>query len=140
MAIDDPLPSIVRIGGIEMPIDMATRGVGYVFSPPAVVAINGLGDAVTAGGYSVDWSFAALSLDEWFWWTVTLLGSAASKRFASYLGSTIVVNDRGNYQAFSHCVVYRPQAESFTGVYYRGVKVRIDQMFAFETDSEASPR
>lgn len=140
MAFDDPLPSLVRIGGIEMPLDMACRGVGYVFAPPVVVAINGMGDAVTAGGYSVDWSFAVLSLDEWFWWTVTLLGGAASKRFASYLGSTILLNDRGNYQAFSHCVVYRPQAELFTGVYFRGVKVRIDQMFALETDPLAAVR
>lgn len=139
MAVD-PLPSIVRIGGIEMPVDMACRGVGYLFSPPAVVAVNGLGDAVTAGGYSIDWSFAVLSLDEWFWWTVTLLGGRAAQRYASWLGSTIVVNDRGNYQAFSHCVVYRPQAESFTGVYYRSVKVRIDQMFAFSEDGAAAPR
>jgi len=125
----DPVVEFVTIGGLAMPTEMARRGVSYVFSPPQVVAINGQGDAVTAGGYSVDWLFASLSLNEWIWWTVLLLGGAASKRFASWVGSTTLLNDRGNYQAFSHCVVFRPQSEVFSGVYYRNVKVRIEQLF-----------
>lgn len=119
----------VQIGTIVMPTEMANRGLSYLFAPPAVVAINGLGTAVTAGGSTIDWVFSSMSLTEWAWWTTTLLAGAASRAFSGVSGSTRFVNDQGVETAFTQCVVFRPVAEQFSGLYYRNVKVRIEQIY-----------
>lgn len=119
----------VQIGAIVMPTDMANRGLSYLFAPPATVAINGLGEAVTAGGNAIDWVFSSMSLSEWAWWTTTLLAGNASRSFSGVSGSTRFVNDQGVETAFSRCVVFRPVAEQFSGLYYRNVKVRIEEIY-----------
>ena len=117
----------IQIGGIAMPTNMANRGLNYAFQTPAMVARNGLGDAVTAGGHRLEWTWATLSVTEWAWLVTTVLQGGASRRFTS--GTTTVLNDLGVEQSFASCIVLRPVYQAFTGLFYRNVTFVIEQMF-----------
>ncbi|MCO5247237.1 MAG: hypothetical protein M9927_26015 [Anaerolineae bacterium] len=117
----------IKIGNINMPTDMANRGLNYAFQTPATVARNGLGDAVTAGGHRLEWTWATLSVSEWNWLVTTVLQGGASRRFTS--STTTLLNDLGVEQSFSSCIVLRPIYQAFTGLYYRNVTLVIEQLF-----------
>lgn len=116
----------IQIGGVAMPTAMANRGLSYTLAPPRIIALNGLGDAVTAGGHRLEWIWSTLDLTEWAWLVTTVLQGNASRRIT---GTTRFLNDLGVEQAFTSCLAVRPQYQAFTGLYFRNVTFVVEQLF-----------
>jgi hypothetical protein len=115
----------IKIGNTTFYASMANRAANYVFSDPAVVANNGMGESQQAGGSRVEWTWAVLSITEYKWLTGTLLAGAASRVFA-VSGGTTLYNDDGDEQTFGYCIVRKPIYKEFNGMYYRDVTLVID--------------
>ena len=118
----------IQIGGIPFRDSMANRALSYLFSPPQILARNGKGEAQTAGGCSLQWTWATLDPGEWAWLTARPLGGYASKAF-DVTGGTVLYDDEGNERTFNYCVVLRPSAKDFNGMYHREVTLLIDTLY-----------
>lgn len=104
----------MQINSIAIPSPMDERG-SYKFSPPAVVARNGAGLAVTAGTRSLSWQWPYMARTDFVWWTTTLLAGAASAEFTQCK----LINDQQTLTTYTHCIVHRPDYERIeNGLYY----------------------
>lgn len=113
----------VQVNSVAVPTSMVNRG-RYLFTPPPVVATNGLGDAVTAGASSIEWTWPVVTATEFAYWWTTLGAGAGSARH----GNNRFRDVTGTETAYSVCVVERPTWEHFTGDSYRNFTVRITQI------------
>lgn len=104
------------------PYRMGTGG-RYLAKPPATVRQNGLGIDVVAGYSSVEWSWDAISMDDYLWWYTILLGQPSQLFSHAYL-----YNHVGTLTTYSNAIVHRPSFEYVQGDTYFNVKLVIDQL------------
>jgi hypothetical protein len=112
----------VQINGNAMPTEMAAMGKRYQFIPSRVLGINGAGTAVTTGYAELTWEWTYLNDTEMAYLLTTVLAGAASKVCT---GTTQLYNHLKVLTTFSHCVVHRPQYETYQYGFYRNVKLYI---------------
>lgn len=104
------------------PYYMGTGGV-YIPRPPATVRTNGLGWDIAAGYSSVEWSWEALTIQDYNWWATVLLWQPSQQFSHAYL-----YNWLGDLTTYSNAVVHRPTFERIVGNVYLNVKIVIDQL------------
>lgn len=98
----------------------------YTFEYLPILAKNGRGEAVTAQFSRVTWEWAHMSIDDFQWWCITLLGGQASKFFDGE--GMYLVNHVGLTTLVSSCVVYAPTHGPAVGAYFTNVKLEIGQI------------
>jgi hypothetical protein len=118
----------IQIGNIPFNEGMVNRALSYIYADPLTVARNGMGEDRTAGGATVQWTWAVLTRDEYSWLTNTLLGGFASRTF-DVPGGTVLYDDEGNELTFSYGIARRPVAKDFNGIYHQDVTLIIDTLF-----------
>lgn len=105
----------------------------YLFEPYPRLRTNGAGLAVRSQYSRVTWTFTALTLAQYEWWTVTLLNYDLARFFGSTTGilgnGTALENNRGVFVPVRAMIVNAPEYESAGGGYYRNVKVTFDRIF-----------
>lgn len=112
------------IDGVAIPASMAYRGV-YVFNPPAIISVNGLGRPVTAGPATATWQWAYMTQTEWDWWALSRVGGAAA-----YLEADLRLYNQHNVEAnFSDGIVERPTYERVRNGYYVNVQIRFLNLY-----------
>ena len=111
----------MQINSVAIPSPMDERG-AYRFNPPAVVAKNGQGLAVTAGASTISWQWIYLSKADFTWWITTLLGGAASAAYtqAKFFNHTLTLT------TYAYCIVHRPTYERIENGLYMNVALEIE--------------
>ncbi len=107
-----------------MPSPMDTKG-RYVWNTPEILRRNGEGVAVIAGFASVVWTFTALRLADYQWWTITLLQRQASRQFGN---GTTLVDHNGNNIIVKSCVVEMPTYDYASNGWCNNVTVNIKRI------------
>jgi len=113
-----------QIDGTTIPSTFNNRG-RYAWKDAPIVARNGRGEAVTAGGASVTWTFDMLNATEFAWWYTTVLAGAASK----LCSNNRLWNALGTETAYSSAIVLRPEWERVQAGAYWNVTIKIEQIF-----------
>lgn len=96
----------------------------YKFTPPEIVARNGLGEPVEAGYAKVEWTFANMTFTDFDWWQTTLLTGGRWRRFSVCQ----FVTDTRLEVAYTNCIVNRPNYEAIHSNWYENVTVLIEQI------------
>ena len=96
----------------------------YIPKPPATVRTNGQGLDVVAGYSSIEWSWEAISMDDYLFWYTIMLGQASFQYSHAYL-----YNHAGNLITYSNAIVHRPTFSRIQGDTYFDVKIVIDQLY-----------
>jgi hypothetical protein len=115
------------INTYTMPESMYDRG-RYQFIP-AEVRTNGNSVAIAAGLAAVEWQWDTLTIPEWRWITVRVLGSAYSATADVTIWNADGVHDTG-LSTFTSVVIHRPQADSFHTNHFQNVRWRIEGIIA----------
>ena len=114
----------MRINTYTIPSPMDERG-RYVWEPPAVLARNGLGAAITGPYASLTWTWNYLTRAEYLFWRKTVLKGEASATFTQH---TRLYDDTQTLVEITSCTVLRPTYESIEGGLYKNVTLQIDQI------------
>lgn len=113
----------MHINNVTIPTSIANRG-KYKFTPPEIVARNGLGEPVEAGYSKIEWRFSYMPFADFDWWQTTLLTGLRWKRFTTCQ----FVADTRLEVAYTNCIVFRPTYENIYSNWYENAVVTIEQI------------
>lgn len=106
----------LSLGGTNIPTSIELGGGKYRFVREQL-RINGDGEAVMAGYYTLTWTFDQMSLTDFTWIRSTLLGGAGSVKYSS----ASLYNDLGVQTSYTNAVAYMPTWDGAKGGYVEGV-------------------
>lgn len=113
----------MHLGGTTIPTSIELGGGQYKFGRERL-RVNGDGEAVVAGYYTLTWTFSQMSLSDFTWIRSTLLGSAASVKYTS----AQLYNELGVLTTYTNAVAYEPTWDAAKGGYVEGVTWEIKRI------------